>query len=89
MSSRWESRPEGEFEPGSRGRVLRNLLGIPTLARGSAVAPAELSESDVMSRFSLDEPSETEKARRQGFTREMCAAVGRGQSWSFARSKEE
>jgi cell filamentation protein len=28
MSSRYESGPEGEFEPGSRGRVLRNLLGI-------------------------------------------------------------
>jgi cell filamentation protein len=28
MSRRYESGPEGEFEPGSRGRVLRNLLGI-------------------------------------------------------------
>lgn len=28
MSSRYESGPEGEFESGSRGRVLRNLLGI-------------------------------------------------------------
>lgn len=28
MSSRYGSGLEGEFEPGSRGRVLRNLLGI-------------------------------------------------------------
>lgn len=28
MSIRYDSGPEGEFEPGSRGRVLRNLLGI-------------------------------------------------------------
>lgn len=28
MSSRYASGPEGEFEPGSRGRVLRNMLGI-------------------------------------------------------------
>lgn len=28
MSSRYESGPEGEYESGSRGRVLRNLLGI-------------------------------------------------------------
>ncbi len=28
MSNRFEADPEREFEPGSRGRVLRNLLGI-------------------------------------------------------------
>jgi cell filamentation protein len=28
MSSRYQASQEGEFEPGSRGRVLRNLLGI-------------------------------------------------------------
>jgi cell filamentation protein len=28
MGGRYESGPEGEYEPGSRGRVLRNLQGI-------------------------------------------------------------
>lgn len=28
MSSRYDADPDKEFEPGSRGRVLRNLLGI-------------------------------------------------------------
>lgn len=44
---------------------------LSTLARGSAVAPAELSESDVMSRFALDEPTEAEKARRERLARQV------------------
>jgi dihydrofolate reductase len=42
---------------------------LTTLARSSAVAPAELADSEVMSRFALDEPTEAEKARRDGLAR--------------------
>jgi dihydrofolate reductase len=43
---------------------------LTTLVRASAVAPAELSDSEVMSRFALDEPTDAEKARREGRARQ-------------------
>jgi cell filamentation protein len=43
MAGRYEADgPEAEFEPGSRGRVLRNLLGV------SAVREIERRESDAL-----------------------------------------
>ena len=52
MSSRYTARgPEAEFQPGSRGRVLRNLLGLQrvrhvTLAESQALQLAQDAAAD-------------------------------------------
>jgi cell filamentation protein len=50
MGSRYESGPEGEFEPGSRGRVLRNLLGI---RRVSDMQVAESQALDAVQEWAI------------------------------------
>lgn len=43
---------------------------LTTFTRAAAVEPAELTDSQVMSRFALDELTEAERLRREGLTRE-------------------
>ena len=57
MNSKYEAfGPEAEFEPGSRGRVLRNLLGI-TRVRDMNEAESqalELAQDAALDRYSVD-----------------------------------
>ncbi|MGH8127665.1 MAG: Fic/DOC family protein [Gammaproteobacteria bacterium] len=64
MTSRYKAHgPEAEFEPGSRGRVLRNLLGIKSvreMARREseallAAAERSIDETDLDHRFTADD----------------------------------
>jgi hypothetical protein len=51
------------FEPRDSTAFDSGVI-LTTLARGAAVVPAELSDSDVLSRFALDARTDAEKARR-------------------------
>ena len=58
------------------GFTLRESLAfdsgvtLTTFTRAATVEPADLTDSEVMSRFALDEPSEAERLRRKGLAKE-------------------
>ncbi|MCI0517782.1 MAG: Fic family protein [Woeseiaceae bacterium] len=66
MSPKYEARgPEAEFEPGSRGRVLRNLLGI-TRVRDMNEAESqalELAQEAALDQFAQDHRFTTDDIR--------------------------
>lgn len=49
-----------------QSRAFDSGVTLTTLTRAASVEPAELSESEVMSRFALDEVTEAERVRRAG-----------------------
>lgn len=76
MIGRYASRgPEAEFEPGSRGRVLRNLLGIRS-AREMARAESRallVAQEQLVERFSPDHRTGTGK---RAYIAAIHAAMG-------------